>query len=780
MVQAMIIMVGKSRRLLLLRQPPYFRVYRQKGPKKSLEIKPNPNLTKLYQFHNQTTLNFEAQMLPMVSPPIPWISSRYGGYLNTPVLILRQSHMSREQLKLLNEAPETQLAPTLDSLNILGLCPWIINQPILDLMLEIFKNNGDPELGIPPPVLNPNPTLTFTPFSSNNGFAEHKKSKHLEQNNYSLWCSALYLFSLANHYRDRVFWFPHNIDFRGRTYPIPPHLNHLVDRPQQGSHSRDTEELRLNTIPERLAWVEGLMPEILDSADRPLTGRRWWTQCEDPWQSLAVCREISQAVRSGHPPSYVCHLPVHQDGSCNGLQHYAALGRDRAGAREVNLAPNSVPGDIYSTVAEKVEEKRQKDLMSSCQSTKQIAKSLDGHLNRKTVKQPVMTVVYGVTLYGAKLQVRRKLKDIPEFRDNPKLLSQVSNYVARNTLTSLGSVFSSTQVIQAWLTQCAHAISKFIQQPVCWKTPLGLPVVQPYRCKSHRTVSASSLGSDQAMIIMKEFSVCFTNHTCSSQKPHVVKQKNAFPANFIHSLDAAHMNLTSLYCQRAGITFVSVHDCFWTHPGVDTEIMNRVIHVVKAMIIMQFDFALANVPEPRLICREQFIALHSQPILEDLSNYFYQQFSFNQIEDKSRLYVLKKSINELFIQVPPKGIKLLSELSAIDTALKDININSPSKMIIYSDSRAAIYILQSCFSSQEPFLKSIAKSVNRLPANSSVTVQWLPAHVGIPGNELADSLAKAGALGLPEARESTTQLDERDLLRTIKTQCLQEWKSNEI
>ncbi|UYV66270.1 hypothetical protein LAZ67_4001087 [Cordylochernes scorpioides] len=86
--------------------------------------------------------------------------------------------------------------------------------------------------------------------------------------------------------------------------------------------------------------------------------------------------------------------------------------------------------------------------------------------------------------------------------------------------------------------------------------------------------------------------------------------------------------------------------------------------------------------------------------------------------------------------------------------------------------------LQSCFSSQEPLLKSIAKSVNRLPANSSVTVQWLPAHVGIPGNELADSLAKAEALGLPEARESTTQLDESDLLRTIKTQCLQEWKSN--
>ncbi|UYV79530.1 hypothetical protein LAZ67_17003027 [Cordylochernes scorpioides] len=145
----------------------------------------------------------------------------------------------------------------------------------------------------------------------------------------------------------------------------------------------------------------------------------------------------------------------------------------------------------------------------------------------------------------------------------------------------------------------------------------------------------------------------------------------------------------------------------------------------------------------------------------------------------SGIAIYKDKILEKICLSHPRHLSVYkSELSAIDTALKDININSPSKIIIYSDSRAAIYTLQSCFSSQEPLLKSIAKSVNRLPANSSVTVQWLPAHVGIPGNELADSLAKAGALGLPEARESTTQLDERDLLRTIKTQCLQEWKSD--
>ena len=39
-----------------------------------------------------------------------------------------------------------------------------------------------------------------------------------------------------------------------------------------------------------------------------------------------------------------------QDGSCNGLQHYAALGRDKGGAEAVNLAPFDKPQDVYSDV----------------------------------------------------------------------------------------------------------------------------------------------------------------------------------------------------------------------------------------------------------------------------------------------------------------------------------------------------------------------------------------------------------------------------------------------
>ena len=32
---------------------------------------------------------------------------------------------------------------------------------------------------------------------------------------------------VANKFQDEVFYYPHNLDFRGRAYPVPPNLNHL-------------------------------------------------------------------------------------------------------------------------------------------------------------------------------------------------------------------------------------------------------------------------------------------------------------------------------------------------------------------------------------------------------------------------------------------------------------------------------------------------------------------------------------------------------------------------
>lgn len=62
--------------------------------------------------------------------------------------------------------------------------------------------------------------------------------------------------------------------------------------------------------------------------------------------------------------------------------------------------------DVYSDVALLVEAEREKDAAKG----NQVAKVLEGHVKRKVIKQTVMTTVYGVTRYGARLQIEKQLK----------------------------------------------------------------------------------------------------------------------------------------------------------------------------------------------------------------------------------------------------------------------------------------------------------------------------------------------------------------------------------
>lgn len=111
-------------------------------------------------------------------------------------------------------------------------------------------------------------------------------------------------------------------------------------------------------------------------------------------------------------------MHVHQDGSCNGLQHYAALGRDTEGAYQVNLGPNERPGDVYTYVANMVIKAIDGDIANPQSKDHELAKKLRGQIKRKTIKQTVMTSVYGVTFIGARDQIFRQLKDQHFLKDD--------------------------------------------------------------------------------------------------------------------------------------------------------------------------------------------------------------------------------------------------------------------------------------------------------------------------------------------------------------------------
>jgi DNA-directed RNA polymerase, mitochondrial len=86
-----------------------------------------------------------------------------------------------------------------------------------------------------------------------------------------------------------TFYLPHNMDFRGRAYPIPPHLNHISDDLCRGlllfAEARPLGERGLRwlkihlanlcgfdkgSFDERVKFVEDHLTDIYDSAERPL------------------------------------------------------------------------------------------------------------------------------------------------------------------------------------------------------------------------------------------------------------------------------------------------------------------------------------------------------------------------------------------------------------------------------------------------------------------------------------------------------------------------------
>lgn len=541
--------------------------------------------------------------VPMLVPPKKWKGYDKGGHLFLPSYVMR-THGSRKQQAAVKNVPAKQMQKVFEALDMLGNTKWRINRRVLSVVESVWASGGniaglvDCE-DVPIPEKPPSEDLT----EIQEWKWSLRKAKKINLERHSQRCDTELKLSVARKMIDEEgFYYPHNLDFRGRAYPMHPHLNHLSSdlcrgilefaegRPlgKSGLHwlkihlanlySGGVEKLSHDG---RLAFVDNHLDDVLDSAENPVNGNRWWLTAEDPFQFLAACINLSEALRSSSPDTVISHLPIHQDGSCNGLQHYAALGRDSMEAAAVNLTAGDKPADVYSEIAVRVHDIMRRDSNKDPATNPQalLAKVLIDQVDRKLVKQTVMTSVYGVTYVGAREQIKRRLEEKGLITDD-RLLFTAACYAAKVTLAALGEIFQAARGTMGWLGDCAKVIASE-NQPVRWTTPLGLPVVQPY-CRSERHLIRTSL---QVLALQRE-----------GDMVDVRKQRTAFPPNFVHSLDGTHMMMTAIACRDAGFRFAGVHDSFWTH-ACDVDKMNRIL-------------------------REKFVELYSKPILESLLESF--------------------------------------------------------------------------------------------------------------------------------------------------------------
>ena len=630
-------------------QPAFTHLQQPRKGKKVGVLYLNSNL--MEQLKREPVGDFIAKHLPMVVEPKPWRRLNEGGFLESKTSFVRVKPGDVEQ-KLYTDAAikSGDLKQVFKGLDVLGKTPWQINKEVLGVLMEAW--NGGEEIANMPPLnpefeIPPEPDASADPLQRRNWIRAVKAIENERSGLHSQRCFMNLQLEIARAFRNQTIYFPHNVDYRGRAYPMPTYLNHMgadhtrailkfAKGKELGTkglrwlkiHLANLYGLDKSSFDERESFTNENIPNIVESANNPLRGSRWWLQAEDPWQCLAACLELKAALDLPDPTTFVSSLPVHQDGTCNGLQHYAALGGDSWGARQVNLEPGDRPADVYSAVADLAKQAIDKDAAVG----NKFGQVLKGKVTRKVVKQTVMTNVYGVTFAGAKKQVCKQIDalypDLGKQCGIPNLL--LSTYIARHIFTALASMFRGAHDIQYWLgeiggrvcraltptqlqqiadsyagTECEASVGRkrakgarktrvseksgydeLVQQfrsTVVWTTPLRMPVAQPYRKTNTKEVRTCL----QAVV-----------YPINDQTDPVNKRKQlqGFPPNFIHSLDASHMILSALDCHEQGLSFAAVHDSFWTH-AADIDTMNGIL-------------------------REAFIKIHEEDVVGRLASEF--------------------------------------------------------------------------------------------------------------------------------------------------------------
>ncbi|XP_010273707.1 PREDICTED: DNA-directed RNA polymerase 3, chloroplastic isoform X2 [Nelumbo nucifera] len=471
---------------------------------------------------DRTARHMVIPYVPMLIPPKKWKGYDKGGHLFLPSYVMR-THGAKRQQDAIKNVPGKQMQKVFEALDTLGRTKWRVNRKVLGVVESIWARGGNmaglvDREDIPIPEKPDSEDL----IEMQKWKWNMRKTKKINRERHAQRCDIELKLSVARKIKDEEgFYYPHNLDFRGRAYPMHPHLNHLSSDLCRGvlefAEGRPLGKAGLRWLKihlanlyaggvdklsydDRLDFVENHLDDIFDSADKPIDGNRWWLNAEDPFQCLAACINLSEALKSSSPHTAISHLPIHQDGSCNGLQHYAALGRYQLEAAAVNLVAGEKPADVYSEIAARVHSIMKMDAEKdpTTDPTALLAKVLIDQVDRKLVKQTVMTSVYGVTYVGAREQIKRRLEEKGHIT-NDRLLFSAACYAAKVTLTALEEMFQAARSIMGWLSDCAKVIASE-NQPVRWTTPLGLPVVQPY-LKPQRHLVRTSL---QVLALQRE------------------------------------------------------------------------------------------------------------------------------------------------------------------------------------------------------------------------------------------------------------------------------------
>ena len=525
-----------------------------------------------YNEHNEV---LKPLWLPTVESPNNWESVWKGGYSVAdglpPLTFVKTYDMDHLRSLKFKDMPVV-----VDAVNHVQSTKWTVNDRVMDVAKWAWETNQ--EVGEMCRREDYDPPVWLKKYETDKDARKEygRKASAVHRLNISLRSQRLHIIKtlwMAEKYAGKHFYYPHQIDFRGRMYPVPYFLSPqgtdlaksmLLFSESETMYKPEVEARWLAihgancfgndkiTLDERVEWVHNKKKEIHEVYSDPKTND-WWQAADKPWQFLAFCFEWGDMLACGGR-GFKTRLPCAMDASNNGIQLLSLLGRDEIGGAATNVTATDVPADLYKFVSDRVNEL----LLEDAKKGDHVATAwLKFGVDRKTTKRPVMTKPYGSTRYSCREYVadwyaEKCLKDNldPFGYETPIAIG----YLSRLVWSAMNECLKRPNAVMKWMQQTARVLGHE-QKPLIWHTPMGFRVKQWYM--NTRTQRINTILGER---------VCYVRWTAEEDTVDKGRQANGVSPNFVHSLDASVAQQTAVYAKEQGIrSLAMVHDSFATH-----------------------------------------------------------------------------------------------------------------------------------------------------------------------------------------------------------------------
>lgn len=546
---------------------------------------------------------------PCIEKPLPWGFGQVGGYHTKQ---MRRSNPSlvhgRSAARALGNA--TDMPVVYAAVNALQDTAWAVNTRMLNTIHAVAKAFSTKEivsLADSPAPPKPEwlddewakapkdtwPEDKLTIFKAwKREMAEWHTQRKIIGSKYARFYAATRAADMFKDYP--AIYFVYFADSRGRLYPLTYGLNpqgsdlsksliHFAEgKPLpdatavrwfkvQGANKWGFDKA---TLDDRAEWVNERRDLILSFAADPVNNNGW-KEAGDPLQFLAWCFEYEQYHYS--PETFKSHLPISMDGSCNGLQNLSAMFRDEVGGKATNLTDNKVMEDIYANVA-KAAEIRLRAMELDPEDSMLRDQWLAHGISRKAVKRSVMTTPYGVTERTATEYVvddylRENLG--PTF--DPAHYRKAARLLMSAVWPAIGDVVVKGREAMDWLKKSARVIMKdkqYAEETINWQTPSGFPACQDYVLAEMHRINTWLHGPVKIRVLSE------------TDEPDAARHASGLAPNFVHSLDAAHLHLTTADARRQGIDALAmIHDDYGTHAADAQKLFDTIRKQFVAMYL---------------------------------------------------------------------------------------------------------------------------------------------------------------------------------------------------